>query len=209
MKIAVLAFGVGAVIASLITCVSAQGKSEATQRQYRELSAKIDSAFAAADARDLASIEAQIKAFVLQPDEDHEEWRRDKLTLWLRMLAKAHSASDRNSAPDDKPSRNIAPRSTSEVVYDSGIDPSAIKDPKVREEYEQRLAENARKAQTARFHSELQRLQVGWTAQLKSHVSSQYSASREDVAEIDALLSQDVSDDEFRSRLRASLLKVL
>jgi hypothetical protein len=159
-------------------------------------------------AGDLPGIEAQIKAFVLQPGEDSREWRRDELSLWLRMVAKAHSASNRNSAPDDKPSRSIAPSSTSGVVYDSGVDPNAIKDPNVRKEYEQRLAENSQKAQQARFQSELQRLPEGWTAELKSHVSTQYSASGEDVAEIDAVLSQHVSDDEFRSRLRASLLKV-
>jgi hypothetical protein len=209
MKTAVLLFGIGAVIASLITCASAEGKSEAMQRQYRELSAKIDSAFAATDARDLPSIEAQIKAFGLQPGENSHEWRADKLRLWIRLVANANSASDLNSAPNDRPSRNIAPPSTSEAVYDSGVDPSAIKDPKVREQYEQRLKENSQKAQKARFQSELQRLQGGWTAALKSHVSSQYSASGEDVAEIDAVLNQDVSDDEFRTRLRASLLKVL
>lgn len=209
MKAAVLVFGIGVVVASLITCVPAHGKSEAMQRQYRDLSAKIDSAFAAMDARELPSIEAQIKAFRVQPGEDSQEWRGDKLRLWLRMVAKAHAASDLKSAPNDKPSRNIAPPSTSAAAYDSGVDPSAIKDPKVREEYEQRLKENSQKAQKARFQSELQRLQEGWTAELNSHVSSQYSASGQDVAEIDAVLNQEISDAEFRGRLRASVLKVL
>lgn len=137
--------------------------------------------------------------------DDRHEWRRNKLDLWLRALAKVHAAVDPNVGPDDKPSLNIAPIPTDGVVYDSGVDPSAIKDPAVRKEYEQRLAANAEKAQKARFRRMLERLEERWAAELEAYVSSEYSGAKADLAEIDALLSQQVSDAEFRAELRSSL----
>lgn len=188
-----------AILGSLLSGQEVHAAAQAMQPQYGDIASGIDRAFATAGERDLVNLEAQITSLAS---------RYDKLRLWLKALDLAQTASAPLSLAE-LPELNIAPKSTKDMIYASGMDPKDIKDPDVRKDYEKRLAENVQKAQKSRFQNFAKEIRPRWIAALEAHAGSHYSASPNDIAEIDRALAESVSDVKFRASLRAQLIEDL
>lgn len=84
---------------------------------------------------------AALKALASYEKPDANEWasmRKSQAELWIRTILMIEAKSDKNFNFDDVLQINIAPPGP----YPSGISPASIKEPELREQYEQAQATN-------------------------------------------------------------------
>lgn len=136
-----------------------------------------------------------------------KEQRRAKLELWLKALGKLGRMMDPKFDPNDMPLKNVAPSSSS-IAYDSGIAPSAIKDQKVRAEYEQAIRLNAEKAERYGFQKKLRKLDKDWSSKVNAYIKSQYTSDDQDIKEINTLIDLQFSGSPRKEQLKEAFLGV-
>ena len=125
--------------------------------------------------------------------------RTEKLQLQLALLGQLDSNLEPGFNLNDLPSLNVGP--PPETGLPSGVDPTSIADPRLRSEYESAISANQQKAKNYKFQSKLHRINGRATAQIEAHLASTYSASPEDLAELDKLFD----DSAVTARRKASL----
>ena len=160
----------------------------------------------AADAAALESIANKIFSFNIErpaTPKDNYEWRHMEAELWLRLIDKGQS----KVVPLDTknpPVLNVAPPMGATGV--SGMDPSAIKDPKLRAEYERAIKTNAEKIHLWNEQIMLQRRMSGWRDEFKLWISGNYNDDKDKGnAELGKLVNEYISSEKLRQELRALL----
>jgi len=128
-----------------------------------------------------------------------KEQRRAKLELWLKAIDKVDKMIDPQFDPHDTPQINVAPPIAAGLR--AGVAPNEIKDPKVRQEYENAIRLNAEKAERYHVQSKLLDCDKTWTEKVNVYMKTQYSSNAEDVAEIKALIDGNVANKVRRQRL--------
>lgn len=134
--------------------------------------------------------------------------RNAKLTLLLLFFDNIDGHLDPNFDPQDVPQRNIAPPVSNGIVYDSGISPDVIKDPKVKRQYEEAIKKNSLKAENYRFQSGLRRLRTNWLNDIVIYINENYSNTVEDAKEVNSIIDKNISMGKSKEELKKSLEKL-
>lgn len=200
-------------LSSSVVVLSEGNATSTTQKEtmndsYQTIASRLEAFQNAHNIDELIQIGKDIECLPIVQKTDFATWteqRRSKLKLWLTALDKIDRMMDPKFDPDDAPLKNIAPSSS---AYDSGIAPSAIKDLKVREQYEQAIKANAEKAERYRFQKKLRKLDRDWSSKVSAYIKSQYTSDVRDINEIDALIDMHLADSPRKKQLRKDFLGV-
>lgn len=134
------------------------------------------------------------------------DWRRARearLRLHLVMLRTVAKMMDPAFDPKDVPFLNVAPPPGASIS--AGASPSAIKDPKMRREYEKAIAKNDEKAKYYSMQRELRKFDKAWFAKTVRFISDNYSRDAKDADEIGIAVDGLVSDSDRRKTLKRAV----
>jgi len=156
----------------------------AMENPYKAIDARLDISRGPISVDDLSQIGKEIEGLQVGERSKSGQWsvqRRSKLELWLKAINAVDQMLDPAFNPSDVPQMNIA---LPGVPMDSGVDPSAIKDPTLRARYEKALKENAAKAERYRVQTRLRKIDTQWSAALNAYIKSEYKPQDADIDEI-------------------------
>jgi hypothetical protein len=173
----------GMLIASDNQETLATGKETMTN-SFQKIETEIESLEKSPNADSLIRIGQSIRSLPITQKEE----RGAKLELWLKAISKIDQMIDPAFDPNDVPQINVAPPSP--FAFDSGASPDAIKDTKVRVQYEQAIKANAAKAERYRFQKKLREADAEWSLTAKAYIKTQYSSDAKDIKEVDDLLDK-------------------
>lgn len=133
-------------------------------------------------------------------DEERTELRRERAELCLKAARLIEQQVDRNFDPrKDLPSASVAPPPS--AGFPSGIAPGAIKDPKLRAEYEAAIRDNAHKAEKHRRQHQARDLDGMYSRQVEKFLAEVYSKPPYDLLELRRLLDAYIPDKERKERI--------
>ena len=164
------------------TLSQAQGLSvtnETTIRtRYEEARLSVEASRTSTDVLALARIGEKVRALPVpvQPGES-QSWRSEKLKLWLDALNKVEMLKDPEFDPNDVPAVNVATPYGS--TASAGADPSAIKDPELRAQYQRAIDLNAERSKRYLLQTELRKLDQEWILEIRTYVSGHYDLPKE------------------------------
>jgi len=125
--------------------------------------------------------------------------------FWLHLVHRIEKAKEPDFNPDDAGVLNVVPPNGS---GDSGVDPAAIKDPKLRAEYEQAIARNNAKIRYYNEQSGLRRDEPYILRDATKYIVLTYSLAPDKVADLQKLLNDYQISETVRksivSRLKAA-----
>lgn len=171
-------------------------------KAYRNVEERLSRAGKAADLQEFAEIGRTINQ--LSPSTGEHATgalEKEKLALWVKFLGRLDSAVDLSYDATDAPGRNMSPLTTGGVVYDSGIDPKAIKETEVRKRYEADLKTNQAKAERHTQQIGLRRARDTFAAQAATFVRERFSGER--AAVLKELLQSEFPEAEKRARVQS------
>jgi hypothetical protein len=123
--------------------------------------------------------------------------RKECARLWFDFLAAMDERIDPNFGTPDYLKTNDAainlvppPDGSSGIIYASGTDPSALKDPTARAEYEAMLKTNKEHINNVFFQSELQRVSQRAMRVLSRFIQSSYTLSEPDKKELNEIVGK-------------------
>jgi hypothetical protein len=105
--------------------------------------------------------------------------RKDTLELWLLLFDTIDGSLNTRFEPRDMPLVSVQPPPSNGVVFPPGVDPSLLKDPAARKEYERRIVENQQKAENYQLQVKLRRLDERLWPKLEGFIRAAYSTSTE------------------------------
>jgi hypothetical protein len=139
---------------------------------------------------------------------DQAAWkslRSRKTRLWLEAWRRLTRAVDANFDFNDRPVLNVSPpRSTG---LPSGVSPAAIKDPQLRAEYENAIAQNFAKAQRYNQQNWLKINASSFYQEAERYVVNAYTRTPSDLEELQRHLSKYVDDPAARERFLEGVRK--
>ena len=133
---------------------------------------------------------------------DEAAWRRlreQKVELWLAARRRVESSIDPTFNFDDWPQLNVPTPLGSGVP--NGSSPEFIKDPKLRAEYEQSIAENSAKARRLNDQYWLKQNAPDFYKNVERYLINAYTRPPADPAQLERLLAQYVDDNGVRARI--------
>lgn len=137
---------------------------------------------------------------------DKEKWaakRREYAIKWMQVYQRLDAAQDKKFDFSDEPFFNVPPPSP----YRTRISPSAIKEPKLRSEYELALARNEKKAKAYSEQLKLRELRELLLSRLVPFLTNAYSRSPENITELSQELNKFVQDGDLRDAIIARTKK--
>jgi hypothetical protein len=137
-------------------------------------------------------LQVDVDTDTLQGSVSREEHRKEKVLWWFRGWQRLDREIDKNFDVNDAPRGNISPPTITGLP--SGAAPSAIKDPKLRREYESALAKNKEKAQHFNRQYKLIQLNQIFPRQAELYISSAYSRRHVNLEELKQFLETYISD---------------
>ncbi len=149
----------------------------------------------------------QIDISKLTEVQKEAQLRHRTVKLWLGILAAIDRSLDPKFDPNDLPEESITPPPSGAIEYPSAIDPSAIRDPVVRAQYEKALKENSQKAEHYRLQTKLRRLNPHATVDVDRFLTNYYTDSAADHADLESLLGELKLSSWRRQHLRSLVRK--
>jgi len=131
--------------------------------------------------------------------------RQQKAELWLAARGRVESSVDATFDFADLPQLNVPTPRGSGVP--NGISPSAIKDPKLRAEYERSIAENSAKARKYNDQYWLKQNAPDFYKNVERYLVNAYTRPPADPAQLERLLAQYVNDNGVRARILEQVRK--
>jgi hypothetical protein len=181
------------------------------KEKYAEVVKKLEVFGHTDDVAELSGIPAMIEGIWDGSRTDGANWkecRRLKTQAWFLAFDMIDKNMDKNFIADDMPYENMAPPIIEGEVYDSGISPDAIKNPKIRQEYENALKLNAEKVRQHSFQTRLRFYDGIWTEYVKVYIENQYSvAAKGDIDEINALVDANILKKARKEKIKKALLE--
>jgi hypothetical protein len=150
---------------------------------------------------------ADMLAAIQDPDRQAPDWktvRQIKTKLWLQLLDQIDQTRDLKfdfTNIHDGYTANVAPPG---FRYSSGIDPSAIKEPEIRLEYEEAIRENHAKAVRFNFELQLKKQDDQLTADALQYFNSVYEKTPEDAKSLVAYLDT-IENPQHKSEMKEQL----
>jgi hypothetical protein len=132
-------------------------------------------------------------------DASWKKLREQKARLWLSTRRRILESIDPAFDFSDRPFLNVAPPPQSAVP--AGISPEAVKDPKLRAEYEAAIARNSAKARRFNKQYWLKRNAPRFYEETERYLVNAYSRPPADSPQLEQLLSEYVEDNTVRSRI--------
>ena len=121
---------------------------------------------------------------------------------WLMVLARLDAASDSGFDPAHAPAMKLAPVSPAGgPVYPPGIDPSAVREPQIRADYERALAANQRERERAARYWNWSAVDIELSDRARRFVGRFYTASNADQVELAGAIEQAGLSPSRRKRL--------
>lgn len=138
-----------------------------------------------------------------------EEWarvRNTKTKMWLQGWQQLRLQMNRSFDFNDVPSLNVSlPAGATGVA---GMSPAQIKDPKLRAEYEDAIAANARKAEEYRRQYKLRQLDQLFSPKAEEYVVRVYSRDPANLSELKQLLEAYIDDYALREKILNEVTKL-
>jgi hypothetical protein len=159
---------------------------------------------------DVMSIDAEcgLLEYVTQnlDDQGHalkdEEWaklRKKQVELYLHAMTRISKSIDPKWDPADLGALNVAP--PPETGLPSGVAPEAIKDERLRKEYEQALRANTEKHKRNREQIVARDLRETWSPKAMKYIIWAYSTPPAETGELERLLTDKITDPEIRKKI--------
>lgn len=137
-----------------------------------------------------------------------EEWvkvRNAKTKMWLQGWQQLRLQMNRSFDFNDVPSINVS--LPAGAIGVAGMSPAQIKDPKVRAEYEDAIAANARKAEEYRRQYKLRQLDQLFSPKAEEYVVRAYSREPANLSELKQLLETYIDDYALREKILNEVTK--
>lgn len=131
-----------------------------------------------------------------------EAWpqdRTEKMRYLFHTWRRLESEIDENFDPNDRPVGNITPPRASGLP--AGVVTDAVKDPKLRAEYEAAIETNRRRAKKFNKQLTLRKVRAAFSKQAEELVVEAYLKPLSDVGELRLFLESQVADKEARTRI--------
>lgn len=134
-----------------------------------------------------------------------EAWaalRKTQVEMHLHAWHRLEKSIDKDWDPEDVPSVNLRP--PLETGLPSGAAPAAVKDPKLRAQYEAAIEANRRKAERYREQSQARKLKLHVLPRAERYIISAYSMAptgEAELKELDGLLEKYGLDADQRARI--------
>jgi len=129
--------------------------------------------------------------------------RKDTLHGWLALFGAIDAALDPRFDPKDLPQVRVSPPVSEGIHYPPGVDPSVLKDPAARAEYQRKIAENERKTANYSLQFKLRRLDEGLMPQAEAFIEGAYSTDPEDRRELEETIAAAKLDPRRAATLRS------
>jgi hypothetical protein len=130
--------------------------------------------------------------------------RRERVKLWLHAIHRLETSKDSNFNPDDLPQLNIAPPPSTGLP--AGVSPEAIRDEKLRNEYEKAIAANTKKV---KYYNKQSRLRIDENFFVNkiavNYISTAYSKSPTNLTELDKLLDEYHIPENIRGMIKVQI----
>lgn len=139
------------------------------------------------------------EAVKVADDKSLNQARRQKTGRWLDAWKRLQQGIDKNWDPEDLPYRNLAPPRATGLP--SGVAPEAIKDPKLRAEYEAALETNRQKNEEYKRQSRLRKLKKRFTSKIEKFIVTAYSTPPYNMQELGKFLRDYVDDKGLSARI--------
>lgn len=139
---------------------------------------------------------------------DEAAWktlRKQKAELWLAARRRVESSVDPRFDSNDLPELNVPTPPGSGLP--NGVSPESIKDPKLRAQYEQSIAQNSTKAHKYNDQYWLKKNEQPFYENVERYLVNAYSRPPADPAELEHLLAQYVNDNGVRARILEEVRK--
>jgi hypothetical protein len=131
--------------------------------------------------------------------------RRQKSELWLAAQRRVENSVDPTFDFADLPQLNVVAPPGAGVP--NGISPSAVKDPKLRADYERSISENSAKARKYNDQYWLKQNAPDLYVNVERYLVTAYSRPPSDAAELERLLARYVDDNSVRNRILEQVRK--
>jgi hypothetical protein len=131
-----------------------------------------------------------------------EEWARrraQKAEMWLRAWHRLDSEIDKDWDPEDKPLWNVP--TPPGVGLPAGVAPEAIKDPKVRAEYEAAVAKNRQKAERYLKQHRLRQMKTRFSKPAEKYIITAYCRPPFNLEELKEYLKTYIAEEDVRARI--------
>jgi hypothetical protein len=130
------------------------------------------------------------------------EWIKErgaKTRLWLHALQRLEKETDRNFNFNDHPVLNVAP--PQETGLPAGVAPEAIKEPKLRAQYQAAIAANAKKAREYDRQYMLRHIREVFFPKAEQYLVSAYTKPPYDLDELRVYLNEYLADAASKERI--------
>jgi hypothetical protein len=134
-----------------------------------------------------------------------EKLRAEKARLWLETWKQIAGSINSKFNFNDLPMLNVAPPAGTGLP--AGVAPEAIKDPKLRAEYEQAIAANASKTRIYSDQLWLRQTAPSFYKEAENYLVNAYKKAPSDLPQLEQLVSVYVSDEQARRRILESAKK--
>lgn len=135
---------------------------------------------------------------------DFAERRRQDVTIRLHAWKRLLDAIDPSWNPNEElMGGNIPP--PAERGLPAGVEPSAIKDPKLRAQYEAAIQENRQKLEKYREQYELRKWLKRYPKRAQSYIVDAYSRAPHNTTELQRLLNEYKLDNQSKTRIMDSV----
>lgn len=159
-----------------------------------------------ADTFDL-EIEWRLLSFLRYPHSEKDKiairQRAERVKLWLHIVYRLKREKDENFDPNDLPTLNVTPPRGN--IRIAGMSPEAIKDPKLRAEYEAALKANAKKLEYYNKQYILRRDEEFIVKDAVKYISKMYSLPPKNLNELQGLLNNFNVSNNLKERIEAEI----
>jgi len=175
------------------------------QKEYLVITEKLGNIKKAENLEELQKIHKSIELFKKRADTrqklTQKQIRSLKLNLQLILLNTISNNFNSAFSPEDVPELNIQPPRGCEFAI-SGMSPDAIKDSKLRKEYEDAIRKNAEKAANYNFQTWLRKTKPNLLRELVEYINQNYSTHIQDKNEINKAIDTLLADEKTRMTIR-------
>lgn len=178
------------------------------KQEYLQINKRLKTFNKSKDLEELEKIWQTIPNFGnanIKGEQESKQVRDMKLKLWFSFINNIDKHLDPNFNSDDVPQINIAPPSSNDVVYDSGMSPDSIKDPKIRVQYEEAIKQNTQKAAQHRFQIGIRRINERWYLEVIKYIKEKYLSNPEDTKEINKSIDTCILDAKRKEQIKKDL----
>jgi len=185
-----------------------KGQGMIMSDKYQQITVQLCETTNYFDTSALYLIEKNIEQLTTAKNDSHsiidKGERKKALELWLKAIATLDRLLDPYFDPEDLPQINIMP--PPETGLSSGAAPSAIKDEKLREKYEQAIELNIQKGKRYNAQLKLRELDKAWSGKMISYIQNHYTDEASDLSEINLLIEKCIQNEPRKERIRELLL---